>query len=191
MCYLTKSPTETAGALLYSCTRSLILVFTFEYASDTGHAASSTDPYILAVRPDEWSRRALSWHPLSGVIVRRMAYGGFHQGLATDMASDYIAGGFAFYQVMLLTSALEMYEALYVRRPEDSEIELCEPDVRSKIDAPKSPARLLDEFVVPDEAAYEEELDDSISLEHSADDALGSSNDQTILTREHWTSHGS
>ncbi|KAG8528071.1 uncharacterized protein KY384_006987 [Bacidia gigantensis] len=135
------------------------------FAPDSRRATSTTDPYILSLKFSDPFRhespitQIMLRHSLFGIVLRPSSFHGVASSSSVPgFGLQYFEEGWKFYQLYALFANLTLYEGIYARPPYPSQLELHEPNVRTRAQVLKTPAKLLDDFIVSDENAYEEDF---------------------------------
>ncbi|MDI1487350.1 MAG: hypothetical protein OHK93_006619 [Ramalina farinacea] len=98
---------------------------------------------------------------LSSVIIGPVGYTGDASELGdSDIANEYQDQGVEFYQVVILNAQHMLSECLYFRKPTGCAVDVTEPKHKSRHATSKTPARVEDNFIVPDATVYEAILED-------------------------------
>lgn len=82
-------------------------------------------------------------------MLKAMRYESPQGSNPSGLGQIYSEEDVAFYQLSLLTNDLALSECLYADVRNDLKIELCPPDTVSRLEIAKTPAKVLDDFVVP------------------------------------------
>lgn len=165
--------------LLYSRLTGLINAFTFQYArSSSNTAPSSSDPYLLPL-PNEGSdvlalrAKSLGSHRssrISAIVIKAMNYESPKGSILSGLGKSYFENGVSFYQLSLLTNDLAVSECLYAEVQNGFKAELWPPNTISRLEIAKTPAKVFDDFVVPNgyvDRDYEDLSDNRIAEEES------------------------
>ena len=136
----------------------LTTVFTFQYArSFSSSAPCAVDPYFLPLRYDELdvlastanlqdSRRSSG---ISALTLKAVKYESLHDSIPSVLGQIYLENGVAFYQLSLLTNDLTLWQCLYVEIPKELKVEVCPPNTIHRLEIAKTPAEVIDDFIVP------------------------------------------
>ena len=68
----------------------------------------------------------------------------------SGLGKTYVENDVAFYQLRLLSKDLTLLECLYAEVPTGFNAEVRPPDMISRLDIAKTPARIVSDFIVPD-----------------------------------------
>lgn len=145
--------------LLYSRMTGLITAFAFHYArSKSNLAPSVSDPYLLPLSTDGLDVLASSAYShgshrssrVSTISLKAIKYESPQDSILSGLGQNYFENDIAFYELSLLTNDLALSECLYAEVHNDFRTELCPPTTISRLENAKTPAKVLDEFIVPD-----------------------------------------
>lgn len=144
--------------LLYSRLTGLTNVFTFQYSKSYSNLApSASDPYILPLSNDGLdvlASRARSYGShgsprVSAIILKTIKYESPRNSILSGLGQIYFQNDVTFYQLSVLTNDLALSECLYADVQNEFKAELCPPNTISRLEIAKTPARILDDFFVP------------------------------------------
>ena len=144
--------------LLYSRLTGLTNAFTFHYTrSYSNSALSASDPYFLPLPkdvPDVLALRASGYGSHGGprilaINLRAIKYESPRSSIISGLGKIYFENHVKFYQLSLLTNDLALSECLYAEVPNEFTGELWPPNTISRLEIAKTPARILDDFIVP------------------------------------------
>ena len=144
--------------LLYSRLTGLTNAFNFQYAKSSSDLAPSTsEPYLLRLPNDGPDALNLRANPrgshrirVSTIVLKALKYESPQGSILSGLGQTYFENNVVFYQLSVFTNDLALSECLYVEVQDESKVELCPPNTFSRLSIAKTPARLLDDFIVPD-----------------------------------------
>ena len=139
--------------LLYSRLNSLISVFTFRFSSTTGHATSQCDPYLLPLDKTLLSspstpQLCIGTRSKYGILCLQLKLVPIVKDVLAE--HDDLYENARYYQLRVLCSDLCFSEQLYIQSAASSAMQLDSPDISTRSGGPKTPARVVDDFIVPD-----------------------------------------
>ena len=144
--------------LLYSRLTGLTTVFTFQYASSPSNSTpSASDPYLLPLHNDALDTSTFEASPyvlhrsskISAMVLKALDFESPQGSIASGLGQIYSESGVVFYQLSLLTNDLALSECLYVVVPNDFKAEVCPPETINRSVIAKTPAKVFDDFIVP------------------------------------------
>ena len=141
--------------ILHSHLTDLITVFNFKFIPSHERAVSASDPYILRTAHLQDSGEGIKRQAYN-LRLRLLKYGSIQGHPSSGLAQRYMDNGVKFFHLSILHNDLSVSESLYVRLPPTTNIEMRVPNVKTRSEAPKTPLRVLDDFIVPDGVAYED-----------------------------------
>ena len=158
----------------------LITAFVFHYArSKSNLAPSASDPYLLPEFDDGPNVLASSANlygshgssRISTISLKAMKYESPQGSILSGLGQKFFENDVAFYQLSLLTNDLALSECLYAEVQNDFRTDLCPPNTISRLEIAKTPAKVLSDFVVPDECVDrdDENLSHSRAAEEGSD----------------------
>ena len=99
----------------------------------------------------------LSSHPhgshrvrVSAIVLKALKYESPQGSILSGLGQIYFENNIVFYQLSVFTNDLALSECLCVEVQNESEVELCPPNTFSRSGIAKTPARVLNDFIVPD-----------------------------------------
>ena len=153
------SNTVTTKVLLYSRLSGLVTVFTFQYAmSLSKQALSALDPYPLELSMEEKrvlrsDRDAHDPHTdtrISAVELKAVPYDNPDEYMPSGQGQSLVTERVSYYQLSILMHDLTLSERLYAEVDEELSFSIDPPDTRTRRKFSKTPAKVLDDFIVPD-----------------------------------------
>ena len=120
-------------------------------------APSASDPYLLSLPKHEPDLLA-SWanpHALnrnftvSTIILKATKFESPQGSSISGLGQIYLENDVAFYQLNLLTNDLTLLECLYAEVPTDFNAEVRPPNIVSRLEIAKTPAKIVSDFIVP------------------------------------------
>ena len=156
--------------LLYSRLTDVTTVFTFHYAgSNPELRPSASDPYLLPLPDDHLDILASRKNPhvshrssrTSAMVLKVVKFQSPQGSAPSGLGQIYSESGVVFYQLRLLTTDLALLECLYAMVPNDLKAELQPPNMMSRQGDVKTPARIVDDFIVPS-GYVDREYEDSL-----------------------------
>ena len=168
------SNTAATKILLYSHLSGLVTVFAFQYAmSLSKQALSALDPYPLELSTEEKSvlrsdRDAHDLHTdtrISAVVLKAVPHDNPDEYMPSGQGQSLVTERVNYYQLSILTHDLTLSERLYAEVDEESSFSIDPPDTRTRREFSKTPAKVLDDFIVPEYQSSEESLE-SPSAQH-------------------------
>ncbi len=144
--------------LLYSRLTGLTNTFNFQYAKSSSNLAPSTsDPCLLRLPIDGPDTLTLRANPhgshrvrVSAMVLKTLKYESPQGSILSGLGQIYFENNVVFYQLSVFTNDLALSECLYVEVQNEIKVELCPPNTFSRSGIAKTPATLLDDFIVPD-----------------------------------------
>ena len=149
----------TIKALLYSCLSGMVTVFSFQYAmSPSNKAFSAFDPYRLKLSTEadlvfRLGQEAHNLHPntqIATLVLKAVKTSPSDDSRQPNQSQSHPIEGVNFYQLAILSQDLTLSEGLYAEgiRGSGSPIVPSINCTRKKLS--KTPAKILDNFIVPD-----------------------------------------
>ena len=161
---------------------------------------STSDPYLLRLPsndsdvpvPRKNAHVSQNSSGISAISLKAVKYESPIGSISSDLGQTHIEKNIVFYQLSLLTNNLTLYECLYADVKHDFTAELRPPELVRRVRVAKSPAKTVDDFIVPDGYVdrEDEDLPDISSAEEQSnaesEDNLGSVHEDPYTISFEW-----
>ena len=156
--------------LLHSRSTGLTSVFSFHHKQSYPNLApSASDPYLLPLpeyQPDLLAPGAnphalIKNFTVSTGILKAIKYESPQGSSIYGLGKTYVDNDVAFYQLSLLTQDFTLLECLYAEVPTDFDAEVRPPEIVSRVEVAKIPAKVISDFIVPN-GYVDREYEDSV-----------------------------